>query len=137
MRRNFCLAAMLALLVVVRVSANDAYYQVPFSELKITEGSLPIYTNESRWTFRASGEYLFPAATVDRGEAFVSAGAEGNGQPRNLGRPDMLCVRAPIGADVSGQMFLPKPDDSGMVRVKFVVPAGKAKSDARVAFYRA
>src|SRR5438876_9757272 len=106
MRRNFCLAAMLALLAVVRVSANDAYYQIPFSELKITEGTLPVYTNEPRsWVWRDPGEYLFPAATVDRGEAFVGTGAEGNGQARNLGRPDMLYVRVPVGADVSGQMF--------------------------------
>jgi hypothetical protein len=47
-----------------------------------------------------------------------------------------LVVRLPQARDVIGMLFVPKEDWSGMVKVRFRIPADAAKPEAREAFYR-
>jgi hypothetical protein len=124
--------------------AEDAHYLVPLDELSIIEGHLPKGSPEA-WRIR-SWQPLQPYAVLDgTGEAYVGIGQDftpwntsGNaagvapaGNPWNW---RSLVVRAPQGKDVTGRLFYPNQNWTGMVRLTFRIPAARASADARPAF---
>ena len=146
------LAQAVAVLVVLAsgtaVLAEDVYFDVPLRELKITEGKLPENRRDvtpENWR-RGAREPLLPRVVLDGpGEAF----------PTGLVNPEIQAISAATGAafpetgvadarltacvpkadkDVTGRLWLPKPDGSGMVMVRFSIPASATKPKARDAF---
>ena len=124
-------------LLLSTVRAEDAFFVVPVRDLQITQGALPPPSTQPLYQHWREARDRKPYAIVDGGEAYFSgsqgpdwSGAAGNG---NLS----LCVRAPEGKPVSGKIFMPKPDYSGLSGASFSIPADQAKSDARQKFYEA
>jgi hypothetical protein len=118
--------------------AEDAYYHVPLSSLTITEGSLP-----PRFEWKGRGwemaDALRPYAVLDaEGEAFVSGPAlQPWGPPGPAFQSTFLGMRAPNGASLTGRLFVPKPDLSGMVALKFKVDAAAEQGDRKQGFLQA
>jgi hypothetical protein len=120
---------------------DDVYYQIPMVDLKLTEGSLPDHWDPLDWRRGQSVGVMAPYAVLDGvGEAHVEM-ASLPGDPSHWiadRSGERIFVRAPkTGQDVAGRLFVPKQDWSGMVGVRFTIPASKAQSEARQAFYRA
>jgi hypothetical protein len=127
--------------------AGDAYYNIPIQDLKLVEGSLPKREKPDWQAYsRASWKYEMtrPYATLDGpGEAYV-VGRAGPGDPLFDPRPSVpvnpvgpgmrLLIRAEEGKDLSGRLFVAKPDLSGMQVLRFTVPASAARPEAKEAF---
>ena len=115
--RFVVVVAILASAVAAR--AEDAYYRIPIRDLTITEGALPVQKDASRhWRSRVGGAML-PRVVLDGpGEAYV--GSE-QGQLNswmelnNILDQGRVHLRAPKGQDVTGRLFLPNEDWTGMV----------------------
>jgi hypothetical protein len=135
------LASLCMLSLIARVAAaEDAYYEVPIQDLKLTAGKLP--TGEPaamlplRWSLM---QYIEPRVVLDgQGEAYVFSRG-GDMMPRGVNWRDggTIAIKAAADKDVTGRLFLPKDDFSGMVALKFSVPAAAARADARQRFLRA
>ncbi len=138
------------LLCASSAAAEDAYYNVPLGELKITDGELPQPSSRPPgarpamgplpWTWRPDWSY----ATVEGGgEAYVWApgwsGPAGFLPPGTPGSADPRClaIRAPKGRDVAGRLFLTNPDGVGMAAIGFAVPSERASEAARTPFFQA
>ena len=86
---------------------------------------------------------MLPYIVLDgSGEAYVDIGDSTRFSPWSMpqlgdGLREAILIRTAQAGDVTGRLFYPKPDWSGMVIVKFTVPASEAKADARAPFYRA
>ena len=123
----------LTLTLATTVRAADVYYHVPVASLKLTEGSLPVgaANNPRAWQLL---QVIQPYATLDgAGEIYVSASRQPwERDPSSPGQSVAIC--APEGKDVTGRLFLPKPDFKGMVQVRFVIPATNAQPDAKTNF---
>lgn len=129
------LVAVVQLLVSAAANADDAYYQVPVAQLKLTEGKLPPATQPD-WRQMQVVRLIKPYAAVHgSGEAFVTPadGAGWQAQAEQL----VLSIRVPQRRDVTGKLFVPRGDASGMEVVRFEIPAHSSTIDARDAFYRA
>jgi hypothetical protein len=118
--------------------AEDAYYRVPLTSLKLTEGQLP---TRQEWTGSAweKAEALQPYAVIDGdGEVYVGGEAlQSWGQPGRLFQNMTLAVRAAKGHNVTGRLFVPKSDLSGMVALKFKVDSTSEKGDSKNEFFKA
>jgi hypothetical protein len=136
---------MCAVFVAGAVGAEDAFFRVNVRDLGLTEGELPKLDIDEQvpwrlwWQLRES---MQPYAVLDgQGEVYVSAEEFRQGPVHGTGRgspgPDYLVVRASEGKEVTGQLFWPKPDLSGMVGVRFRIPASKADADDRDDFFQA
>jgi len=130
----------------VAARADDAFFYVPPGSLKITEGKLPMGHTESPWRWGERTERMEPYVVLDgAGEAvFLDNTLRiGRRQPRlsfvqdGQVQRNGLFISAPAGKDVTGRLFYPKSDWSGMVQVKFRVAAGAADPKARPWFYAA
>ncbi len=119
--------ANLALFATV-AAADNAFFQASIKDLKITEGKLPEQNagaNEPYYPrlWRLNDE-VRPYGVLDgKGEIYVQWETP---YQRSLHNNEIE-VRAAAGADVTGTLFLPKHDLSGMVAVKFKLPADAAK----------
>ena len=106
------------------VLAEDAYYSVLIRDLNFMPEMAPRVWQR--------GEGLQPHIVLDgEGEAFL---AQWRGR-----RPDpneIIAIRAPEGQDVVGYLSILKQDESGVIRLKFIVPASAAKPEAKEAFYQ-
>lgn len=129
-------------LAVALARADDAYFRVPVGEVKLVEGALPKDKDEANISWRAR-ETLRPYAVLDgRGEAYLTTTDESEGRGNPWRREwslssGVLVARAEAGADLTGWMYLPNADWSGLTPIKFRVE-GAARSDlARTAFLRA
>jgi len=117
---------------------DDAFFRIDVQDLELTEGKLPDFDRGDVpwriwWLLRESME---PYAVLDNeGEVYVSA--EVARVSRRGPLPDYVAVRAAEGQVVTGRLFWPKPDLSGMVAVRFEIPAADADSDDRDDFYGA
>jgi len=98
--------------------AADTYFRIPISALTITEGSWPSESDPTIRHWRSLP--LFQAyATVDgEGEVYLD-GDPTHRWTRSNGHA--LAIRAPKGKDVTGQLYVPRSDLSGMVALKFKV----------------
>ncbi|HWX22029.1 MAG TPA: hypothetical protein VN578_19180 [Candidatus Binatia bacterium] len=119
--------------------AEDAYYHVALTALTLSEGKLPDSStwNSSGWQML---EAFQPYAVLDgEGEALVSGNGTFNPwQPREtLYRETFLALRVPKDGPVTGRLFVPKSDLSGMVALKFKVDTASAKADAKQEFFKA
>ncbi|MGA2616439.1 MAG: hypothetical protein ABSF26_02440 [Thermoguttaceae bacterium] len=140
--------------------AGSAYYNIPIKELKFVEGSLPRgeATNwrEAEWT---AATWLY-AALDQKGEVYVvgQGGSDDSwdspyplaapvtpavvaeplsGRPSNpVGPGTHLLIRADEGKDLSGWLFVPRSNHTGMMSLRFTIPAAAAKPEAKEAFYR-
>lgn len=116
------------------VLAEDAYYNLPIRALDFTDGELPAMV-PGTWQ---RGEPMQPYVVLDgAGEAFLNLQLQW--RPRRPAADDLnetIAIRAPAGQDVTGHLYILKPDRSGMIRLTFTVPASAAKHEAREAFYQ-
>ncbi len=133
----------LTLVTAGTAGAEDAFFRVGIRDLELTEGKLPDLDEiDAPWRVRRQlGESMQPYAVLDgEGEVYVAAEAiPGRPVPRPVGQTggDYLGVRAPEGKDVTGRLYWPKPDLSGMAAVRFKIPASRADAADREDFYRA
>lgn len=114
--------------------AEDVFYEIPGSQLKLSGGKIP----EQDIAINVWQARLHPmAARVQLdgpGEGYCSRELEllaANRQRQEL----VLVIRAPQGQAVSGRLFMPKADFSGMQQFKFEVPASAASKIAAKAFF--
>ena len=129
--------------------AGDAYYNIPLQELKLVDGKLPVRTSNRIYNWNWT-QTLRPYVVLDGpGEAYVSdannpwfpsyfAVPEASA-PDSEDRPAVgtrVFVRAAAGKEVTGRVVLPNGDSTGMVSLKFTIPASAATSKAKTAFYR-
>jgi hypothetical protein len=121
--------------------ANDAYYDIPVSELKLVEGKLPGTTDTTTtWRHYERAQAMQPYAIVDGpGEAYLAGSGAAGQYWMQLTEASALhlYIRAPEGQEVKGRLVFAKADRSGMDVLRFVVPASRAKPEAKVPFYDA
>ena len=140
--------------------AGDAFYNIPMQELKITEGSLP-KRERVDWRAYVELERMQPRAALSGpGEVYVVGrlvpGGVGWGSesmpsavpgpvpppgaaqgPRDAIGPGLrLLLRGEAGKDLAGRLVVPNSDLSGMVPLRFTVPASAAKPEAKAAFHQ-
>lgn len=126
-------------------SADDACYQVPLRSLQLTEGTLPADADDdSWWTTPGLLIAMRPYAVLDgSGEAHVDYSDPDTElqrwQPLRTATISeaRLAARAPEGQDVTGRLFVPASDLSGMTMLRFRIPAASAIPDGRKLFLRA
>ena len=137
----FCAAALAA-----AAQAEDSYYRVRISDLKITEGELPKEPSQPQWRYWQRAQTMRPYAVLDGpGEVYVGTGDSTRGSPFWTPMPESwqrddrvaLFVRTPQEGDIPGRLYFPKSDWSGMEALKFTIPAKEAKANTREPFYRA
>ncbi len=117
--------------------AEDAYYNIPLDKLELTEGQLPKGEKEIDWRYWQLQQYMRPYVILDGGgEVYVQ-----NLKPLFSSTPrsdeeyyDHIAVCIPAGRDVTGRLFLPKPDYTGYEMAKFKIPASAADKDAKNKF---
>jgi len=143
MRRWMQIAVAIALVSGVKIAAaEDVFYRAPWSELELTEGSLP-GQEERTWRNWELRRLTVPYAILDgEGEVYVSYQAfpdamrVGN-RPGDASSPTMetMVVRTAATRDVTGRLFVPTSDGKAMVMVRFKIPASRASREARTTFY--
>src|SRR4051794_35328129 len=120
-------------------TADDAFYDVALSDLKITSGQLPkAHDSAQPRRFDRLRSAMLPRVVLNgRGEAYLKVPNDevwrfqgGSGAGRD-GPTSPLGVRATAAGDVTGQFFLPSSEGSDMQRVVFTTPASTAKQSAR------
>ncbi len=123
------------------VRAEDAFYQVPWSELELSEGRLPA-EEEGTWLQWGLRSLKPPYAVLDgEGEVYVRDGSVddrvfGGSRGRDSEAPRRtIVVRTPAARDVTGRLFAPTSDGASMVMVRFKIAASRANRDARRTFY--
>ena len=120
------------------VLAQDSYYHIPLTSVTLSEGKLPAHFEGNRSSWKMA-EALQPCAALDgEGEAFVS----GEGfAPWASAQPafqnTFLNLRATKGQTVTGRLFLPAPDFTGMVTLKFKIEPATEKADVKQEFFKA
>ena len=73
---------------------------------------------------------------VDPGENFVELGSPFRPESR-LDTVQCVLIRTARAGNVTGRLYWPKPDASGMAVLKFSIPASAADTKAKTAFYQA
>ena len=113
--------------------AEDAYYNIPVGKLKLVEGSLPKPKGNSLISARLRA--LRPYATLDgQGEAYVDDRSYWTMfRVPGVDSPPLV-IRTPAGKDVAGRLFVANAERSGMVALRFFVPASAAEPDSRDRF---
>lgn len=132
----FC-AAML--LVHQTGAAADAYYHLPVSSLTLTQGSWPSNTGSVDWRQWQKAAAMQPYAVLDgNGEAYLTGyGSLPWEAADDRSRERTISLRIPENKEITGQLFVPKPDFSGMVQVVFKVAASESRPEARQKFLEA
>jgi hypothetical protein len=144
-KRSLCSLAIL-LLLAAAARAEDAYFRVPLKDLNITEGKLPeeAKSEEARATgmrnWRLASAMRSYAIVDGKSEAFVQVNEPPFGfapVPNGAGESgDAIYIRASKGADVTGLLAVPKPDYTGMLRLKFKVSAKLGDDKHAKEFYQ-
>jgi hypothetical protein len=134
-RRLLCVLAVWGLLGSV-ARADDTYFRVRVQEIKFSDAEVPNYQAaqpDRRARQRVLG--ISPDVQLDEpGEAYLERGDLWSSVfdwTRNENLTSLhLTVRTPERRDVSGRLVLPKPDGSGLIALKFRLPADKADATA-------
>lgn len=138
--RSLLSAGLAALVFVAGARAEDAYYQVPIRELKLTEGKLPEgKESNSTWRRWQVAQFYDPYARVEGGGEVYFAS---NGDVRVAAQINQfdnvsLVVRTQAGKDVAGICVFPTADLKSMTKVRFKIDASQAKPEAKAAFLNA
>ncbi|SRR6266511_1357613 len=122
------------------VGAADAYYHLPVSSLTLPEGAWPSATENLEWRRWRIAQAMQPDAVIDGdGEAYLM----GYSSVPWMTAPDRssertISLRAPeTNPNVTGRVFVPKNDFSGMVPIAFKVPQGQTIPETRQKFLEA
>jgi hypothetical protein len=125
------------------VRAQDVFYRVPLADLKLTEGKFPEQSDYSsnwayNWRTRQRRQAMQPRVVLDgEGEVYLEEQNQFRWwAPAPLPNDVALAVRAPAGRKVTGSLYVPKTDYSGMARLRFAIDASTA-SKVGDAFYLA
>jgi hypothetical protein len=136
--------ATLSILVVAKTTAalaDDAFFDIPISDLKITSGELPKTKNdEEGYRYDPRREAMIPKIVLEGdGEAYLHSPNNRFWPGRYGDDSEMLTahvlIRAPKDKDVSGLLTLPKHGGAGMALIKFALPASKANDSAKENLY--
>jgi hypothetical protein len=130
--RPFAALAALAIVTVVTSLAApaiaDVYYVQPVAELTLVEGKLPTESDEQqpnsyrRWQRRP---YLQPYGVLEgEGEIYVTPNSPNFS---NTTTDFRVAIRVAEPRAITGTLYLPKTDLSGMTAVKFSIPADKSE----------
>ncbi|HWB12415.1 MAG TPA: hypothetical protein VG826_24535 [Pirellulales bacterium] len=140
--RKFLPFAWLAAVVFSQMAAaaEDSFYRVPLADLKLAEGELPDEGEYRPWRSWERVQAMQPYAVLDgEGEAYIEFQTVRRGwaaTPSMLRSEGAVVARAPAGRDLSGFLYLPKADYTGMVKLRFTIPMSAAMKESE-AFYRA
>src|SRR4051812_38211924 len=105
-------------------AAEDAYYDVPFDHLTLTEGKIPKPPEDGSWRSWQIRSMHRPYAVLDgAGEAFAISSRQS--YDSRLPR-DHVVIRTPEARDVTGRLYVESADGLAMVEVKFKVKASEA-----------
>ncbi len=117
--------------------ADEAYFQVPLRELKITSGTLPKASDDSDsyYPYNLAQQYVVPYAVLD-GEGEIYLSSTQRSVYSRMANVEALHVHVSQGRDVTGTLYVPKQNRSGYEKVQFSIPAGTADSKAREAFFK-
>lgn len=156
--RTVTIALMLAAVIASTAFAEDAYYEMPIRELKLTEGELPVRKDDFQWRPYTQSERLramWPYAVLDcPGKVYVVGRGErrdtwyspydGNASqsvlvpvntPESTARQGtQVFIQAPEGKKVTGRLYVPNEELTEMVALKFAVPASAAKAESKMPF---
>ena len=118
-------------------SADETFFQIPLTELSVTEGELPRDLVSWRARFEG-GDAVRPRVVLD-GSASAYLHVPGEPPTVHMQRDNTsLVIRASQREQITGRMFLPQTaeGEARMRIVPFTVSADRADSEAREAFYR-
>ncbi len=131
-------------LLVGAPATADVYYVQPISELKIDQGERPGGEDRASVDYRLRwrGLALQPYAVLDgEGDIFVTPTAMGSPLTRRwgFGRGELtgtpsVAIRVPQARDITGTIYQPKSDYSGMVALKFSLAADQGQEELRESF---
>jgi len=129
-----------ALLTVQQTApAADAYYHVPTASLTLTEGAWPTGDDSMNWRRWQTAAAMQPYVALDGdGEAYLTGFGSNPWVPSGANAPQRaVSIRVSASKEITGHLFVPKTDFTGMVHLKFKVPATESKPDAREKFLEA
>jgi hypothetical protein len=120
------------------VVAEDVYYVKHIGELMFIEGELPVTDRPPYydWSIGQKAAVMHPYAVLD-GPGEIYVGIQRRARPVvGTYRDDTIAIRAPQGQQITGQLFVPKPDFTGMVALQFSVAADEGTAENAVPFLR-
>jgi hypothetical protein len=118
--------------------AVDAFFHIPVPSLTFTEGALPTGSAPRKFDLQLFPAFQPYAALDGEGEVFI--GGETLmpwSPPERLYSNSILAARAPKGKEVTGRLFVPKPDFSGMAILRFKLGSDAEKPDSKAEFLKA
>ena len=126
----------------VLATAAEVYYVQPIADLEILEGELPESRKNPRSMFRnwRRRQVVQPYAVLEgEGKIYVTSGSTARPRTRRNNQGDAagvptLAVQVSESREITGRLFLPKQDFSGMQSLKFTIPAKTGQEDQREAF---
>ncbi len=134
------------LLPFVAPATAEVYYVQPIAELKIVEGERPNSDSSAAVDYRFWWRMLGvqPYAVMEgEGDIYVTPSAMGFPFTRRWGTASegtsgtpSVAIRAPQAREITGKIYLPKSDYSGMVALKFSIAADRGREDLREKFLR-
>src|SRR2546426_176884 len=135
--KNWLFAALTMTLIPSALFAEDAYYHLPINSLNFTEGALPARGEPANYRHWQTWPALQPYAVLDGGGEVYLDGESFTPWTPGDRQNHSIAIRALQGKDVTGRLFVPKPDGSGMTLLKFKIDSAKAKAESRVEFLKA
>jgi hypothetical protein len=134
-KRTAAVLAVVLALCAAHATAEEAYYDVSLTDLRLTEGQLP--ADLDVWRMRLPERR--PYAVLDgEGEAYIGLPAEGGWEAwygwESVRTSASLAIAAPAGQDVTGHLYLPRTDAEGMERLSFAVAASQSTPQAKGMF---
>ncbi len=118
--------------------AEDAYFHETISSLTLVEGALPSGSEPRSFDWQKAPAFQ-PYAVLDGdGEVYIGGdNLEPWRPPDQAYRSATLAARAPKGNEVTGRLFVPKPDFSGMIILKFKLGPQAEKANSKAEFLKA
>lgn len=121
---------------------EDAFYSVRVSDVELTDGKVPDYnlSPTAQLPFPFPPQVPAPYVALDGdGEAVVQM--MNRFAPWSFTQQDVLestiLLHLPAAREVTGRLYLPKPDLQGYVITKFRIPADKANASFHDEYYQA